>query len=102
MPVLEFAERLLFARPRDNFEELIDALDRDGAVFVGDPDRLIGLATTLDVLRYLFGIANVYVLLQEIELALRELLRHASGSTEISPWMQQCLGAGRSRQPDVL
>lgn len=91
MPVLEFAERLLFARPRDNFEDLVDALDRDGAVFVGDPDRLIGIATTVDVLRYLLGIANVYVLLQEIELALRELLRHASGSSEMAAWMQECL-----------
>jgi len=95
MPVLEFAERVLFARPQDNFEELIDALDRDGAVFVGDPDRLIGIATTVDVLRYLFRIANVYVLLQEIELALRELLRHASGSNEMSPWMLECLSAVR-------
>jgi hypothetical protein len=42
LPVFDFSEQLRFARPRDDFEELIDALDRDGAVFVGDPDRLIG------------------------------------------------------------
>src|SRR4051794_28944151 len=91
LPVFDFSEQLRFARPRDDFEELVDALDRDGAVFVGDPDRLIGIATTVDVLRYLLGIANVYVLLQEIELALRELLRVAAGRSVPANWMHECL-----------
>ena len=91
LPVFDFSEQLRFARPRDDFEELIDALDRDGAVFVGDPDRLIGIATTVDVLRYLLGIANVYVLLQEVELALRELLRVAAGGSGPADWMRECL-----------
>jgi CBS domain-containing protein len=99
LPVFDFSERLRFARPRDDFEELIDALDRDGAVFVGDQDRLIGVATTVDVLRYLLGVANVYVLLQEIELALRELLRVASGDSGPADWMHGCLSKPDGERP---
>ena len=87
MPALEFVETLHFARPRDDFEAVIEALDRDGAVFVGEPDQLIGIATTVDVLRYLLEIANAFVLLQEIELGLRELLRAAAGGDAPADWM---------------
>lgn len=95
LPVEAFADRLRFARPQDDFEEIIEWLDEDGAVFVGDPDRLVGIATTVDVLRYLLGIANVYVLLQEIELALRGLLRLAAEGDTPPTWMTTCLSTAQ-------
>ena len=67
-------ERISFAKVTDEFSDLFEQFDRDNAVLVGDPDRLQGIVTPMDVLRYLYGIASPFVLLTEIELALRRLI----------------------------
>jgi CBS domain-containing protein len=96
-------EQLEFARPRDPFEDFLDALDRDGAVFVGEDDNLIGIATTDDVLRYLFEVTNIYVLLQEIELAIRDLLRIAAGDVVPPDWMwERVPGHETRRRPEAF
>lgn len=74
LPVEEFIEKVQFARVTDEFDAIFDWLDRDNAVLVGEPDRLQGIVTAMDVLRYLYGVANHYVLIAEIELALRALI----------------------------
>ena len=43
---------------------------------VGDPDRLLGILTPMDVLRYLYGVASPFVQLAEIEVGLRALPGH--------------------------
>lgn len=96
LPVSEFLEEREFARPQSEFKRITDALDRDGCVFVGSPDGLVAVATTVDVLRYLLSVANVYVLLQEIELALRALLRIVAGSSQPAAWMHESL----TRRPE--
>ena len=74
MPVEEFVEKAEFARITDEFKAIFDALDRDGAVLIGEQDRLQGVVTAVDVLRYLYGVASPFVLIAEIELALRALI----------------------------
>lgn len=75
MAVEDFVEtKVPFARVTDEFDEIFDWLDRDGAVLIGDPNRLQGIVTAMDVLRYLYGVANHFVLIAEIELALRALI----------------------------
>jgi CBS domain-containing protein len=83
LPVTEFVEPLRFARTTDAFDDLLDVLDSDDAVLVGSPARLVGIATPMDVLRYLYELANAYVLLQEIELALRELIRRSTTPAQL-------------------
>jgi predicted transcriptional regulator len=82
---------LHYAKARDPFETVIERLDQDGAVFVGEDENLVGIATTVDVLRYLVEVTNVYVVLQEIELAIRELLRAAAGGPTPPDWMWECV-----------
>ena len=77
LPVEEFLEHETpkYARLHDEFRGLIEELDRSDAVLVSGPDELIGILTPMDVLRYLYGVANAFVLLEEIELSIRTLLR---------------------------
>ena len=74
LPVEEFVEKADFARVTDEFIAIFDRLDRNNAVLIGEPDRLRGIVTAIDVLRYLYGVASPFVLLAEIELALRALI----------------------------
>lgn len=94
LPVTEFVERLRFARTTDAFDDLLDVLASDDAVLVGSPSRLLGIATPMDVLRYLYELADAYVLLQEIELALRELMRR---STTLSQ-LEECAAKSLARR----
>lgn len=78
MPVEEFVEKAEFARVTDEFSAIFDWLDRSGAVLIGEPERLRAIVTAMDVLRYLYGVASPFVLLAEIELALRALISLAA------------------------
>ena len=77
LAVEDCLERPAFARVTDEFRTWFDQLDQADAILVGDPDRLQGIVTAMDVLRYLYGVASPFVLLAEIELALRALIRLA-------------------------
>ena len=76
LPVEEFLEHEepAYARLKDEFRTLINVLDERGAVVVSGPDELRAILTPMDVLRYLYSVANPFVLLEEIELALRDLI----------------------------
>jgi CBS domain-containing protein len=82
LPVDEFLEPLTFARVTDEFRALFEELDKHDAVLIGEPDHLLGIATAMDVLYYLYRIASPFVFLQEIELALRTVIRLALPDTE--------------------
>lgn len=53
----------------------MDYLSRDDAFFVGNPDGLDGLVTTMDVLDYFREIASPFIILAEIELSLRKVIQ---------------------------
>ena len=44
---------------------------------VGEPNRLQGIVTAMDILRYMYGVASPFVLIAEVELALRALMQLA-------------------------
>ena len=75
LPVEEFLEDLRFVTIHDELSELLDELDLKDAVLVGTQERLSAIVTTIDALRYFYRVASPYVLLREIELAIRELIR---------------------------
>jgi CBS domain-containing protein len=64
--------------------DAVGYLDRHEAVLIGDQERLLAIATTWDVLSYFFEVARPFVLVQEIELALRQIIRACAGSEEES------------------
>ena len=80
LPVEDFLEheKPAYARLNDEFRSLIDVLDERDSVVVSGPENLIAILTPMDVLRYLYSAANAFVLIEEIELALRALIREAT------------------------
>jgi predicted transcriptional regulator len=79
LPVEEFLEhdQVSFARLTDEFRELIEVLDKKDSVVVSGPEDLVAILTPMDVLKYLYSVANAFVLIEEIELALRALIGEA-------------------------
>lgn len=75
--VEECLETAQFARVTDEFKSWFDTLDEQNAVLVGEAHRLQGIVTPMDVLRYLYSVASPFVLVAEIELGLRALMRRA-------------------------
>jgi CBS domain-containing protein len=85
LPVEEFLHHdpPTFARLTDEFRGLIEVLDLKDCVVVSGPEDLVAIITPMDVLRYLHAIANGFVLIEEIELALRALIRMALGEGDL-------------------
>lgn len=75
LPVEDFLEDIKFAQITDELAALFDEFDLKDAVLIGSEDRLQGIITTIDVLRYFYQVASPFVLFGEIELAIRELIR---------------------------
>lgn len=70
-----FLEDLKFAQITDELPTLLDEFDLKNAVLVGTEDRLQGIITAVDALRYFYRVASPYVMLYEVELAVRALIR---------------------------
>lgn len=75
LPVEEFMETNQYVQPSQNWESILDHLNRDDAVLVGHRDDLQGILTALDVLNYLHSIARPFVILAVLETTLRRLIR---------------------------
>jgi len=83
-------EKPEFARVTDEFSEWFETIDKYDAVLVGEPNRLQGIVTAMDILRYLYGVASPFVLLAEIELSLRGLIQSAVEPNELSKCIEKC------------
>jgi predicted transcriptional regulator len=84
LTVEECLEKAEFARVTDEFNCWFDTLDKLDAILVGETNRLQGILTPMDVLRYLYRVASPFVLIAEIELSLRALIRHAVNDEKIA------------------
>ena len=91
LPVEGFCEDLKFAMISDELGTLMDELELKDAVLLGSEGTLQGVVTTIDALRYLYKVAGAYVMLGEIELAIRELIRASMGDQEIKEAIDKCL-----------
>lgn len=74
MEVAEFLEQPPYLSVHDELARLAKELDQSDAVLVGNPNLLQAILTPMDVVRYLLDVADAFVLLGEIELALRALI----------------------------
>jgi len=93
LTVDEFIEQFEFARVTEEMDHVFDAMDRDNGILVGTPERLIGVLTPMDFLRYLYQVASPFVLVSEIELALRALIRLGLSDEQIVLAARRCLAA---------
>jgi predicted transcriptional regulator len=87
----EYLEQFEFARVTEEMSKVFDAMDRDNGVLIGTPEHLIGILTPMDFLRYLYQVASPFVLVSEIELALRVLIRIAMRPEDVAEAAQRCL-----------
>ena len=79
LPVEEFVNRrqTSYAGLTEDVSDLLDGLDEHDAVVVSGEHQLIAILTPMDVLRYLHAASSAFVLIEEIELALRRLIQAA-------------------------
>jgi CBS domain-containing protein len=82
--VEECLERFEFARITEEFPHVFGAMDRDNGVLIGSPEKLEGILTPMDFLRYLYDVASPFVMISEIELTLRALIRLAVNEEELA------------------
>ncbi len=101
LPVDEFLEQFEFARVTDEMNGVLDAIGRDGGVLIGTPECLVGILTSIDVIRYLDKVAGPFVLVSEIELALRALIRIALDPEQITTAAKRCLSSATRDETKV-
>lgn len=87
----DFAEDIPFVAPADPFDEVIDKLDRYDALLLGTPDNTVAIITAMDILRYLYGATSPYVLVAEIELAIRALMSRSLDGRSPGDCFARCL-----------
>ena len=89
----EFLENFEFARVTEEMSGVFSAIERDDGVLVGTPERLLGILTPMDFLRYLHRVASPFVLVSEIELALRALIRSVMTPEGLLTASRRCLAS---------
>lgn len=75
LAVEEYLEQFEYVRFTEEMDKVFDALDKDNGVLIGAEDRLSGVLTAMDVLRYLHQFAEPFVMASEIEYSVRTLMR---------------------------
>ena len=104
LAVEECLERFEFARVTDEMRQVFDAMDRDGGVLIGSPEQLQGILTPMDFLHYLHKVASPFVMISEIELTLRALIRLAVTQDELEECARRALAyrCGEEKVPKTL
>lgn len=87
LAVEDVMERLPAVTVDDPLDLVLEHLNRHDAVLVDSPHGVQAIATSTDVLNYFYRIARPFVLLQEIELALRALIDACITEVEL----RQCI-----------
>lgn len=96
-PVDELVEELQFVRATQDVSGVLHHLEVDHAVLVGDEDRLHAVVTTADVSRFLWERTRPFVLLQDIELAVRDLMRSCCTDEQLAKVVAACLPSDPDR-----
>ncbi len=95
-------ERLPSVTVKDPLDRVLEALEKHDAVVVMSPRGVQAIATPVDVLRYLFKVARPYVLLQEIELGLRDVISSSVTPDTLPSLIDSAVGGFyRSKSKDV-
>lgn len=90
-PVDEFMEQIEFRHRFDNWQTILDELQQDDAVLVGNKKRLDGILTPMDVVAYLQQTASPYLVLAEVELTLRRIIEARITPEEMQAFIRTAL-----------
>jgi predicted transcriptional regulator len=98
---IEHFQYVLFT---EELQNTFDVIERDNGVLVGSPDRLQGILTPMDLLRYLYRVTSPFVMISEIETALRALMTQAVAPAELVACSDRALTQlyGAGKVPDTL
>jgi hypothetical protein len=88
----EFLEQVRYVQPRDDIDSVLASLVKDNAVLVGTRERVLAILTTSDVLEALYALTSAYLLLQEIELAIRRIVDIALTPEQFAACVDRTLG----------
>lgn len=92
LPVDKFVVKVPFVKLSDKeLKALFENVDQHDAVLVGQESRLVGIITYSNIIEYLLDIANPYLLLQEIEIGLRQLIRLFMNDDELTDSIRRLL-----------
>jgi CBS domain-containing protein len=98
----DLLEDLAFVRPEAEVGEIWEAVERDGAILVGDDDRLLAIATASDVAQFLWNTTRPFIFVRDIELAVRDLIRYACPSpAELHSRIKMALPVRQSENSDT-
>ncbi len=105
LQVDEFMEDFEFARVKDEMSRLFNAMDKADGILIGTHENLIAIVTPMDFLYYFYKVASPFVMISEIELALRALIRFALNEEQIAVAAKRSLSslyAGEDKVPTSL
>lgn len=91
MEVGELMEQLPRVTVKDSIHAILSQLERHDALLVDSPHGLQAVATSSDVLRYFYRVARPFILLQEIELALRNLIEICAPGEKLTECIERAL-----------
>ncbi|MQA37556.1 CBS domain-containing protein [Rugamonas aquatica] len=98
----ECLEQFTYVRITEELQNTFDAMERDNGVLVGNPELPQGILTPMDLLRYLYRVTKPFVMISEIETALRALMNSAVSSVELAECSNRALaqhyGVGKAPQ----
>ena len=91
LTVADFLEDIPFRSVNDPFDDVIDNVEENDAVLVGRPEELIAIVTAMDILRYLYGVTSPFVVIAEIELAVRALMTWSASAVQLQDCIKKSL-----------
>jgi CBS domain-containing protein len=94
LEVGELMEQLPKVTVKDSVHSILNLLDRHDALLVDSPHGLQAVVTPIDVLQYFYRIARPFILIQEIELALRNLLEMCAPGAKL----QGCINHAMAKE----
>jgi CBS domain-containing protein len=96
LKVADVMEDLPAVTVSDSLHSILQLLNHHDALLVNSPHGLQAVATPIDVLKYFYSVAQPFILVQEIELALRDLITHCAG-TGLPECIEHALGSTYQR-----
>jgi len=84
LPVDDFHEEPTYVGAGDDIGQALGALLSDHAVLIGDRHNLLAILTSADMLRALYELTSIFLLLQDIEFALRDVIRLSLSDRQFS------------------
>ncbi len=99
--VAECMEQFDFVGAKTEIGRAMNELRLRDGVLVGTEDRLVGILTPMDFVDYLYTVAEPFVLLSEIELALRALIQKACTADELADAARMVLSTAYKGQDNV-